>query len=196
MNIKNSLVEPLLNRGKILSKSEILGVVNEYERMFKGKKWEEIIKYLSRQNYIKRVISSLYYINSFDERNRRFLKFEDKEILFMALNKMGLKWYVGLDSSLYLQGKNWQTPNQISIVNTRFSGIKNIFGLKVKFFKIKENLIFGLKKMQTEHKIDFFYSDSAKTHIDKVYFKQANTLIRIKNTNKYLREYPKWVGKK
>jgi len=146
MSIKNSLVEPLLNRGKILSKLEILKVVNEYERRFKNKKWKEIIKYLSRRNYIKRIIFSLYYINSFDERNRQFLKFEDKEILFMALNKIGIKWYVGLDYSLYLQGKNWQTPNQISIVNTKFSGIKKIFGLKVKFLKIKEDLIFGLKK--------------------------------------------------
>jgi len=50
--------------------------------------------------------------------------------------------------------------------------------------------------MQTEHKINFFYSDPAKTHIDQVYFKQVNSLIRIKNTRKYLKRYPKWVGKK
>lgn len=196
MDVKNSLIEPLLNRGKILSKLEILGVVNEYERRFKHKKQKEVIKYLSRQKYIQRIILSLYYIKSFDERSRKFLNFEDRELLFMALNKLGIKWYVGLDSSLYLQGKNWQTPNQISVINAKFSGIKRILGLKVRFFKIKENLIFGLKKMQTSHKIDFFYSDSAKTYIDKVYFKQISSLIRIKNTGKYLKEYPKWVGKK
>lgn len=196
MDIKNTIVEPLLNRGKILSKQEILGVINEYEKRFKNKKWKHFIKYLSRQGYIKRIIFSLYYVNSFDERNRKFLEFEDKEILFMVLNKMGIKWYVGLDSSLYFQGKNWQTPNQISILNTKFRGVKKVLGLRVKFFKIKENFIFGLKKMQTDHKIDFFCSDPAKTYLDKVYFKEADSLIRIKNTNKYLKGYPKWVGKK
>jgi hypothetical protein len=196
MNVKNTLLEPMINRGKILSKSEIIAIINEYEKRFKDKKEKNFLKYLSRQKYIRRIFLGLYYINSFDERSREFLEFEDKEIVFMALNKLGVKWYLGLGSSLYLQGKKWQTPNQISIVNTKFSGIKKIMGLKVKFFKTRENLIFGLKRMSTKHNIGYFYSDPAKTNIDRVYFKETDSLIKVKNTKKYLEKYPKWVGKK
>ncbi len=196
MKVKNTLYESLINRGKILSKAEIIMIINEYNKNFKTNMGEKFLNYLSKQRYIKRIFSHIYYIRSFDERNRNFLEFEDKEILFMTLNKLKIKWYVGLGSSLYTQGKTWQTPNQISIVNTRFSGVKKILGLKVAFFKTKEGLIFGLKKMQTNHKIEYFYSDPAKTHIDMVYFKKTKNMIRVKNTQKYLNKFPKWVGKK
>lgn len=196
MEIKNTLYEALLNRGKVLSKEEIIGIIKEYRKKFNDKKKGYLLKYLSRQNYIRRIFSSLYYINSFDEKNRRFSKFEDKEIIFMALNKLRINWYVGLGYALYLQGKKWQTPNQISIINTKFSGIKKVFGLKVKFFKTKENLIFGLKTAKTDHNIKYFYSDPAKTHIDRVYFKETDNLIKVKNTQKYLKRYLKWIGKK
>jgi hypothetical protein len=155
-----------------------------------------LLKYLARHKYIRRIFAGFYYICSFDERARNFYEFEDKEVLFMVLNKLKIKWYAGLGYSLYLQGKKWQTPNQISLVNTKFSGIKKIFGLKVKFFKTKESLFFGLKKMKTDKGIEYFYSDPAKTYIDRVYFREVNVLTSIKNTKKYLGRYPKWVGKK
>ena len=200
MKAENTIYETLLNRGKILSKAEITGIIKEYEKKFNykinDKRKLDLLKYLSRQRYIRRIFSSLYYINTFDERNRKFSEFEDKEVVFTALNKLEIKWYVGLGYALYLQGKKWQTPNQISIVNTRFSGIKRVFGLKVKFFKIKENLIFGLKTAKTNHNVEYSYSDPAKTYIDRVYFKETNNLIKVKNTQKYLKRYPKWVGKK
>ncbi len=193
---KNSLFEALLNRGKILSREEILKVLYEYKKRFGDKIGKDFLKYLSRHNYIRRVFSGIYYINSFDERKREFSQFEEREVLFMALNKLGIKWYAGLGYALYLQGKKWQTPNQISIVNIKFSGAKKILGLKVRFFKTKESIIFGLKKMQTKHNISYFYSDPAKTYIDRVYFNETDSLIRVKNTREYLRRYPKWVGKK
>lgn len=196
MDIKNTLLEALLNRGKIQSKAEIVRLMKDYEEKFGIKSRKDMLKYLSRQNYIRRILAGFYYINSFDERQRGFCEFEDREVLFMALNKMKLKWYVGLGYSIYLQGKKWQTPNQISIVNTKFSGVKSIFGLKVRFYKTKESLFFGLKEMKTKKGIPFLYSDPAKTNIDRVYFGETNDLIRVKNTQEYLKRYPKWVGKK
>lgn len=196
MNIKNNLYEALLNREKILSKTEINKIIKEYEKKFSSKKSKDLLKYLSRQNYIRRIFSSFYYINNFDEKNRKFAELEDKEILFIVLNKLNIKWYVGLRYSLYIQGKTWQTPNQISIINTKFSGIKKIFGLKVRFFKTKEKFIFGLKTTKTKHNIKYLYSNPAKTYIDMVYFRETNKLIRVKNTQDYLKRYSKWVGKK
>jgi len=196
MNIKNNLYEALINRGKILSKIEINKIIIEYENKFKDKKRVDLLKYLSRQRYIRKIFSGFYYINTFDERSRKFSELEDKEVLFLVLKKLKIKWYVGLGYSLYLQGKKWQTPNQISIINTKFSGIKRIFGLKVKFFKTKENFIFGLKTAKTNHNIEYSYSDPAKTYIDRVYFRETDNLIKVKNTQEYLKRYPKWVGKK
>jgi len=185
----------LLNRGKIFSKLEITKIINDYNKMSK-ECINDLIKYLSRQGYIKRIFAGIYYINSFDERERGFSNFEDKELVFMALNKLSVKWYVGLSSALYLKGKTWQTPNQLSIVNIRFSGVKKVNGLKIKFYKIKEDLIFGLKRAKTGNNVDYFYSDPAKTYIDKVYFGETKRLIRVKNTINYLERYPKWVGKR
>jgi len=196
MNIKNNLYEALINRGKILSKIEINKIIIEYENKFKDKKRVDLLKYLSRQRYIRKIFSGFYYINTFDERSRKFSELEDKEVLFLVLKKLKIKWYVGLGYALYLQGKKWQTPNQISIINTKFSGIKRIFGLKIKFFKTKENFIFGLKTAKTNHNIEYSYSDPAKTYIDRVYFRETDNLIKVKNTQEYLKRYPKWVGKK
>src|SRR3989344_4383966 len=193
MVVKNSLYEALINRGKINSKIEIVSLMKEYEEKFNIKIKKDFLKYSTRHKYIRRIFAGFYYVNSFDERIRNFCEFEDKEVLFMALNKMKIRWYVGLGYSTYLQGKKWQTPNQMSIVNTKFSGIKNIFGLKVRFYKTKESLFFGLKKMKTKYGIDFLYSDPAKTYIDRVYFRETNELIRVKNTQQYLKGYPKWV---
>lgn len=196
MNVKNTIVEALLNRNKIQSKEEILKLVENYKNKFQIKSSKDILKYLSRHKYITRVFYGYYYINSFDERTRGFYNLKDHEIIFMTLNKMNIDWYVGLDYSIYLQGKTWQTPNQISIINTKFNGYKKIFGLKVRFFKINNSLLFGLKKKATSNKIEFLYSDPAKTYIDMVYFKQSKILKRVKNTQEYLKRYPKWVGKK
>ena len=196
MDIKNTIIEALLNRNKIQTRDEILKLVKDYKNKFQIKSSKDILKYLSRHKYITRIFQGYYYINSFDEKIRGFCNLKDYEIIFMTLNKMKLDWYVGMNYSIYLQGKTWQTPNQISIINTKFSGTKNIFGLKVRFFKINKSLLFGLKKKATSNKIEFLYSDPAKTYIDMVYFRQSKILTRVKNTKKYLKRYPKWVGKK
>ncbi len=196
MDIKNTIVEALLNRNKIQTREEILKLVDNYKKKFKIKPNKDIIKYLSRHNYIKKIFNGYYYINSFDERTRGFSNLKDYEVIFSVLNKMDLHWYAGMGYSLYLQGKTWQTPNQISIVNTKFSGVKRIFGLKTRFFKLNKDLFFGLKDKKTLSGINFLLSDPAKTYIDMVYFKQTKKLTKIKNTQEYLRRYPKWLGKR
>ncbi|MEK6927978.1 MAG: hypothetical protein AABX11_06105 [Nanoarchaeota archaeon] len=196
MAIKNTLYEALINRGKIQSSTEIVALAKEYKEKFKVKLPKDLLKYLSRHKYIRRIFQGYYYINSFDERNRGFCNYSAKERLFYVLNKEKIKWYLGLNTALYEQGKTWQTPVLINIINTKLSGIKNMEGIKVKFIKTKESLIFGIKELKTKNKITYFYSDPAKTYIDKVYFKQSEHLTRLKNTQTYLRRYPKWVGKR
>ena len=192
------IYEALLNRkDKICSKSEIVEIINEYEKEFKcSLNIDNTVKYLSRHEYIKRIFHGYYYINSVDERKRGYRNYEDKELLFIVLNKFKIKWYLGLNSALYLEGKLWQVPRTVHILNNKFSGTKKVLSLKVRFFKIKEKLIFSIKKAKTTNKIKFFCSTKAKTYLDMVYLRISNHLIKNKQTMKYLKFYPKWVGKK
>lgn len=111
----------------------------------------------------------------------------------MVLNKLNLHWYVGLNSALYLRGKIWQVPNMVTIINHRFSGRRRVLGLKVRFVKIKENLIFSLKEGKTRNKISYSYSTLAKTYLDLLYFRESRKLVILKETKKYLQKYPPWL---
>jgi predicted transcriptional regulator of viral defense system len=196
MKAINTLHEALLNRGKIFKKEEILRIFEEYKKLKSNSNHKNIIEYLSKHNYIKRIFLGYYYINSYDEKERGFCNYSDRELIFSILNKEKVKWYLGLNTAIYEQGKTWQTPNMINVINTRISGRRKIVGLNVKFIKIKEDLFFGLKELKTNNKVPYFYSDPAKTYIDMVYFKQSKILKRVKNTQTYLKRYPKWVGKR
>lgn len=192
------IYEALLNRKeKVCSKSEIMSIIKEYKETFKAPiDMANAIKYLSRHHHIKRIFKSFYYVNSVDEKKRGFCFYGDKELLFIALNKLGIKWYVGLGSASYISGKNWQVPRLLHIINSKFSGSSRVLHLNVRFFKIKESLFFGLKKVKTKNNVKYSYSTQAKTLLDEVYLGISDTLIRGKEANKYLRRYPKWVGKK
>jgi len=192
----NSIHEALINRGKIFTKKEILNLFEEYKKINPAINHKSLIADLSKNRYIKRIFLSYYYVNSYDERKRGYSDYSNKELLFSVLNKEKIKWYLGLNTAIYEQGKTWQTPNKMNIINTRISGDRKIVGLNIRFIKTKESLIFGLKESKTEKKVPYFYSDPAKTYLDKVYFGESNNLIRVKNTQEYLKRYPKWVGKK
>ena len=190
------IYEALLNRKeKVCHRTEVVEIIKEYNKNLGHIDCENTLKYLSRHNYIKRIYLNFYYVNSLDERERKFCSYEDKELLFTVLNGLGIKWYVGLNSSLYLLGKIWQTPSVLSIINDKISGRKKILGSNVRFMKIKSSLIFGLKKNKTKHNIIYCYSDLTKTYLDFVYFKISKKQINTKEIGKYLKRYPTWFKK-
>lgn len=189
-----TIYEALLNRKeKVCSQLDIMEIIQEYNQSLGRISPQNAWWYLSRHNYLKRIIFNFYYLNSVDERKRNFCQYEDKELLFIVLNKLKLKWYVGLSSALYLQGKIWQVPNTVTIINHRFSGRRRVLGLKVRFVKIKENLIFGLKEGKTRNKISYSYSTLAKTYLDLFYLRESQKLVMLKDTRKYLPKYPPWL---
>lgn len=191
-----SIYEALLNRvEKICYKPEIAKIIEEYNKEVRKISVKDAFKYLSRHKHIKRIFLNIYYINSVEERKRGFCEYEDKELLFTALNKLRIKWYLGLGYALYLNGGTWQAPNILHIINDRFSGARKILGIKVKFHKVKPSLIFGIKKAKTKHGINYFYSDTAKTYLDLAYLRESDRLIRTKGIAKYIKKYPKWLSK-
>jgi len=191
-----SIYSALLNRGdKIMKKKEIVKLIEDYSNKIEKVSITNALWYLSRQNYIKRIFLDYYYINSIEERELKFCKYMDKELLFIVLNKLEVKWYLGLTSARYSGGEIWQTPNMPIVINNKFSGEKIIAGLKVRFIKIKKNLIFGLIKEKTDKEIRYYYSDKEKTELDEIYLSGKGKAAANKKTKNYLQKYPKWLQK-
>jgi len=184
----------LLNKDKILKKNEIIKTIKEYNKINKIS-IKNALWYLSRRNYIKRIFLDYYYLNSIEEKERNFCNYKDRELLFEVLNKEKIKWYLGLNSALHILGEIWQVPNVLTIINNRISREKKILGIKVRFIRIKEKLIFGLKKDKTKNNIDYFYSDLQKTKLDATYLKQNNKIKSDDRTKQYIKKYPKWLQK-
>jgi hypothetical protein len=191
-----SIYSALLNRGeKIMRKKEIVKLIKDYNDKIEKVSITNALWYLSRQNYIKRIYLDYYYINSIEERELKFCKYMDKELLFLVLDKLGVRWYLGLTSARYSGGEIWQTPNMLIIINNRFSGERIIAGMKVRFIKIKESRIFGLIKEKTDKGIEYYYSDKEKTELDDIYLYRKGKAASDKKTRNYLKRYPKWLQK-
>ena len=190
-----SIYFALLNRGeKIMKRKEIVKLIADYKKI-ENISIANALWYLSRQRYIKRIFLDYYYINSIEEREQKFCKYLNKELLFLVLNKINLKWYLGLTSARYSGGEIWQTPNMIIIINNKFSGHRRIMGFKTRFIKLKENLIFALIKGKTDKGIEYYYSDKEKTELDEVYLSRKGKVVKDKKTRNYIKRYPKWLQK-
>ena len=192
--LKTIYLALLNNEEKIVEKNEILKLIENYNKKFKKVSVKNALWYLSRHNYIKRIFLGYYYINSIDERAREICNYEDRELLFVALNKSSIRWYLGLSSALYTLGEIWQIPNILTIINNKISGKRMILGMKVNFIKIKNELIFGLLSNKTENNIKYFYSGKQKTSLDFAYL-TGKKITKDKKTKRYIKKYPKWLQK-
>lgn len=182
---------------KISHKSDIIKIIKEYDKSAKKTEINNAFWYLSRHGYIKRIFLDYYYINSIEERELGYLKeYSDKELLFFVLNNVKWKWYLGLTSALYEIGEIWQVPNRITIINNKISKEIAIADMKVKFYKIKDSLFFGLLSKKSRNKISYFYSDKEKTDLDFVYLRKYDKIDNYaKKTKEYSKKYPKWLQK-
>ena len=118
-------------------------------------------------------------------------------MVYAILNKLNVKWYLGLYSALERNNIVWQGVVNPIIVNSELSGEKKILEVKYKFYKMKrDKLDFGHIKKITKNRITFYYSDPEKTYIDFIYFNK-NPPSELSNANKneklrlYLKNYSK-----
>jgi len=191
-----TIYSAILNRNKkIIKREEIAKLIKEYNKKFEKVNLNNAIWYLSRHNYIKRIFLDYYYINSIEERKLKICKYEDKELLFEILNKEKIKWYLGLTNARYCLGEIWQFPVVLIIINNRFSGNRKINGMRVRFIKIKEKLIFGLKSKNTKNRVKIYYSNLQKTNLDFLYLKLTKKIHWDKKTKEYAKRFPKWLLK-
>ena len=161
-----------LKKEKIVTKNETIQTIEEYQRVYKKKiNIISLWTYLRKNNYIKRILADYYYIYSLEERYNHYCQFSEEELVFLVLKKMNIKWYLGLESALKENKISWQVFNIITIINNRFSGIKELGNSRIKFIKTKNSKFkLGLIKKKTNNNVVFFYSDLEKTYLDFLYF--------------------------
>lgn len=203
MPIAPKIMKRLWNKNaKIITKKYLLAEISKLKTIFKIKFNEyNLLNYLRQHNYIKRIFLDHYYINSFKERYEDYCEYSDFELLTKVLNSLEIKWYVGLNNALNQLNLIWQAPRTLTIINNRFSGLKKILNLKVKFHKTNSKRIrLGLiTKITKKHKFPYKISNPEKTAADILYFKKTLSLplIEKKNLNiKKFRYYYKMISKK
>ncbi len=210
VTVKNKISRVIINKlrskkEKILSKEEIIKTIEDYQKIYKIKvNLISLWTYLRKDNYIKRILGDYYYVYSLEERYNHYCNLSEEELIFLVLEKMRLKWYLGLESALKENKIIWQALNVIIIMNNHFSGIKKLGNSKFKFIKTKEKRFnFGLIDAETNNKVAYFYSDLEKTYMDFLYFykekdiktmkKNLDFKVRRDKLKKYARSYSKKI---
>jgi len=186
-------------KDKLVSKSQLEKVFRD---VLQDKYSENIIVNLRKSKDIFYIFKGYYYLLDSKEKEGSYTKYSINEMVYTILNKLNIKWYLGLYSALERNNIVWQGVVNPIIVNSEFSGEKKILGIKYKFYKMKSDKFdLGFIKKITKNRITFYFSDSEKTYIDFIYFKK-NPPLELSNTAKneklrlYLKHYSKNFKKK
>ncbi|MCK5283893.1 MAG: hypothetical protein KAK00_10935 [Nanoarchaeota archaeon] len=192
MNYIYSSKDRIIHRSKIESILTNFSVIPDINK---------VLLYLRRSNRIKYLFKGYYYILNSDELANKYYEYSINEMVFVILNKLNVKWYIGLQSSLEYNKLVWQAHNVLIILNNQFSKEITIDGNKIRFRKMKENYMFGFKTKKTNNRIIFHYSGVEKTIVDFAYFRvkrpaelfQQYDDIKVKE---YLMNYSKLIKKR
>jgi len=181
-------------KDKLVSKKQL---ERAFRDVLQDKYSENIIVNLRKSKDILYIFKGYYYLLDSKEREGSYTKYSINEMVYTVLNKLNIKWYLGLYSALERNNIVWQGVVNPIIVNSEFSGEKKILGVKYKFYKMKSDKFdLGHIKKITKNRITFYYSDPEKTYIDFIYFKK-NPPLELSNAikNEKLRLYLKHYSK-
>lgn len=171
--ISSKIVEKLrLRSKKITAKEEIFQVIGEYQRIYKKRvNSKSIWTYVRKSQYIKRILGDYYYVYSLEERHHHYCQYSDEELIFLVLEEMKIKWYLGLERALQENKIRWQALNVVPIINVYFSGVKRLGNSQFKFIKTQEKkFACGIIEKKTANGVKYFYADLEKTYLDFLYF--------------------------
>jgi len=186
-------------KDKLVSKKQLTRTIGD---VLQDKYSQNIIVNLRKNRDIIYVFKGYYYLLSSKEKEGSYNEYSTNEMVYAILNKLNIKWYLGLYSALERNNIIWQGVVNPIIVNSELSGEKKILEVKYKFYKMKrDKLDFGHIKKITKNRITFYYSDPEKTYIDFIYFNK-NPPLELSNFKKneklrhYLKNYSKNFKKK
>ena len=186
-------------KDKLVSKKQLEITIRD---VLQDKYSETTIVNLRKNKDILYIFKGYYYILNSKEKKGSYIKYSTNEMVYAILNKLNIKWYLGLYSALEKNNIIWQGVVNPIILNSNLSGEKKILGIKYQFHKVKKELLdFGHSKKITKNRITFYYSDPEKTYIDFIYFNKnpPSELSNAKNIEKlrlYLKKYSKNFKKK
>jgi len=204
--VSRKIIDKLrLKKENIFPKEDIFQIIKEYQKTYKRNvNLISLWTYLRKSDYVKRILGDYYYVYSLEERHHKFCRFSEEELVFLVLEKMNIKWYLGLERALIENKINWQVLNAAPIINNHFSGLKKFGNSRFRFIKTKEKRTFGLIDKMTNNQVKYFYSDPERTYLDFIHFysyqgKDAETIkrnldFRIKKNK--LRKYAIYYSKK
>ena len=201
MKIDEKIIRNILEsfNEKLVSKKQLIKVFRDVLQVNYS---ENIIVNLRRNSDIFYVFKGYYYLLNPKEKKGTFTEYSTNEMVYAILNKLNIKWYLGLYSALERNNIVWQGVVNPIIVNSEFSGEKKILEVKYKFYKMKRDKFdFGYIKKITKNRITFYYSDPEKTYIDFVYFNknlptELSSVKKNENLRLYLKNYSKNFKKK
>ena len=186
-------------KDRLISKKQLTRTLRD---VLQDKYSENIVVKLRKNREIIYVLKGYYYLLNPKEKEGFYTEYTTSEMVYTILNKLNIKWYLGLYSALERNNIIWQGVVNPIIVNSELSGEKKIFGVKYQFHKMKRELFdFGHIKKKTKNRITFYYSDPEKTYIDFIYFNKEppSELSNVKKNEKmrsYLKNYSKNFKKK
>jgi len=201
MKVDEKIIRNILEsfKDKLVSKRQL---VRAFTDVLQDKYSENIIVNLRQNRDILYVFKGYYYLLDPKEKKGAYSEYSTNEMIYAILNKLNVKWYLGLYSALERNNIVWQGVVNPIIVNSEFSVEKKILGVKYKFYKMKrDKLEFGHIKKITKNRITFYYSDPEKTYIDFIYFNRnpPSELLNATKNEKlrlYLKNYSKNFKKK
>jgi len=188
--------------GNVVTKDETKDTFKRF-----GADVDSTINFMISYGYLVRILRGLYYVKTVEE-------FELKKspdiykILSLGLNKLEVKWYFGLYTSLRLNGLTHEFFDTIFILNDRIYRPKEIKvgGEKVKFIKLSSKLVdFGIVNESGKR-----FSDVEKTLLDLAYISRYRSVpegritsmieeyrkrVKADKVMEYLKFYPKSVEK-
>jgi len=186
-------------KDKLVSKKQL---EKAFRDVLQDKYSETVIVNLRKNKDILYIFKGYYYVLNSKEKEGSYTEYSTNEMVYAILNKLNIKWYLGLHSALEKNNIIWQGVVNPIILNSNLSGEKKILDIKYQFHKVKKELLdFGHSKKITKNRITFYYSDPEKTYIDFIYFnkKPPSELSATKNNEKlrlYLKNYSKNFKKK
>jgi predicted transcriptional regulator of viral defense system len=165
------------------------------------------VNFMISYGYLVRILRGLYYVKTLEEFGLK-KSLNVYNILSLGMEKLGIKWYFGLYTSLKLSGLTHEYFDTLFILNEAIFRPKviKVMGEKVKFIKLRSKL-FGFGTL-TEDNIKF--SDIEKTILDFIYVSKYRSVleeriisviedyskdVKADKINDYLKFYPKSVGK-
>lgn len=155
--------------GRLISRKELKGYCEEL-----GMRYNPVIRYLTSNRYLVRILRGVFYIKSIGERKLGTVNINHLEAIRDALSMKGVSsWYFGLDTAVSLNNLTHEYYTITFVLSNSLSRPKpfDILGHKVKFIKISEKLLgFGVIRNNIP------YSSPEKTLLDTIYLGRYNRL--------------------